>query len=275
MAIDWASARGALWALWEGFHAPIVAALATLCLILAGRLLRAGFLEALAGGAGVAAGWYKAGPALPVPLALPAAAAAVVALVASMVAPARARMPALLIIAAIWAWWLAGQPRGEAAVVAHAAKLAGVAAAAGLAGYLLTTAGRTAIAAAALSLSLHLVLDSGSHGPGLWTSAALVVAAVAVVLAAGTGGVFVVLPVAADLGAMDAAAVLATGRLTRGEVGAVEAAALAPLLALWLEPRLLARLEPVGQASAPLAAVLAVGLAGALAWGFAALVGTG
>lgn len=270
MAIDWASARGALWALWEGFHAPIVAGLATLCLILAGRLLRAGFLEAVAGGAGVAAGWYNAGPALPSPLA--AAAVAAVALVASMVAPARARIPALLIIAAIWAWWLAGQPRAEAAVVAHAAKLVGVAAAAGLAGYLLTTAGRTAIAAAALSLSLDLVLWPGGH---VWTSAALVVAVVAVVLAAGTGGVFVVLPVAADLGAMDAAAVLATGRLTRGDVGAVEAAALAPLLALWLEPRLLARLQPVGQAGAPLAALLAVGLAGALAWGFAALVGAG
>jgi hypothetical protein len=275
MAIDWASARGALVALWEGFHAPIVAALATLCLILAGRLLRAGFLEAAAGGAGVAAGWYDAARSLPDRMALPAVAGLGVALAASAVAPAKARVPALLIIAVIWGWWLGGQPHEEAAVLAHAARLAGVAAAVGLAAYVLTTAGRAAIAAAALALSLHLVLGAGNHGPGLWTSAALVVMAVAVVLAAGPGGTFVVLPVAADLGAIDAAAVLATGRLARGGFGAVEAAALAPLLALWLEPRLLARLRPAGHMGAPLAAVLAVGLAGALAWGVATLVGAG
>src|SRR5690349_14257283 len=102
MSVDWAWARGAATSLWDGFHAPIIAALATLCLILAGRLLRAGFLETVAGGAGVAAGWFDVRHVLPTKLALPAAAAAGIALAASAVAPARARIPALILIAVVW-----------------------------------------------------------------------------------------------------------------------------------------------------------------------------
>jgi hypothetical protein len=87
-------------------------------------------------------------------------------------------------------------------------------------------------------------------GP-IWLLLALVPAASLVALAPGARmPAGALLPAAAGMMAAGSAAVLAAGRLPHGGIGRIDIAAAAPLLVLWLGPRL-------GRAAPPLASLFA------------------
>lgn len=272
----------------------MIAALASLGLILAGRLLGTGWLGGIAGGSGVVAGWValtgpprlglgsfslgsfnpgrfdlaatSLAPHAPIGRLVPLALAAVAAgLVLGLLAPRRGRLAALLALAAACGWWLAGAPLARAGLVMAWPAMLAIALLAVLVQRLTPSAEAVSCGGAALAAALYLV-----HAPPLWPMLALVPAASAlalVVLPAAAGPALPALTV--DLAAIIAVPVLAEGRLAQGGFAAMETAALAPLLALWLLARITPRLGFAGRLAGPAAAVLAAGGA-ATAAGFAA-----
>jgi|SRR5271165_5694586 len=250
---------------WHEFHGPLVAALVTLALALGGRLLGVGRLAAVAGASGAAAGWIAltgavtGSPRLLVER-LPALALAAIGvpLLIEAVAPQRGRLVGAVLLAAGCGWWLAGGPRDRADLLQAWPVALAVAALVLLIARLLAGQSGSVVAGAAASLAVALQLAAL---PAIWPLFAWAVFAAALVLvflpdAAGPA----LVPLAGDLAAAAAAPVLASGRLPRGGIGPVEFAAAAPLLALWLAPRLDARLRFAGRLSGALSAALAAAL---------------
>jgi hypothetical protein len=128
---------------------------------------------------------------------------------------------------------------------------------------------RPALAAFTLAAGLHVV-----EAPRAWVLVALVpgVAALPLVLLPRLSAL-ALLPLTADIAVAGAGVVLTAGRISRGAITAVDAAALSPLLALWLAPRIATRLHSAGRFGALLGAVIAGAIAVAVAWGFMRLRG--
>jgi hypothetical protein len=270
--VDWD--RLAPQAVWHQYHGPLIALAVALGLALAGRLMRSGWLGAAAGGAGVVAGWFALGGRVWVTytrpsvdhLALPAAAALLIGLCGERLGRTRGPLIALLVTAAIVGWWLCGAPRSQAELlqvwpIGLGAALAIVLFGRGLAGDA-TEPVLLALAGLAMAVSFHI-----AELPPIWVQLALVPAlAAAALLALSAPADLAALPIAADIATVAALAVIDFGRLPRLRVGAVEVAAAAPLLAVWLTPRLAARLGLAGGIATACAGVLAAAIAGGVTW---------
>ena len=274
--IDWD--RSGLAALGHEFHGPLIGFAVALGLALAARFMRSGWLAAAAGGAGVVAGWYALGGRLWLTYARPSAdhlafAAAVALVVAVLCAlfggrlgRGRGAVLAVLLTALFIGWWLSGAPRTEEALLQ--AWPVGLGAAAAVALYARVLAAgtpdplRLALGGLAMAAGFHVVML-----PAIWVQLALVPALAALALfALPIAPALAGLPIAADIAAVAGLAVIDFGRLPRLRLGAVDVAALAPLLALWLAPRLTGRLGVSGRAASVGASVLAVLLATGAAW---------
>ena len=254
-------------AAWHQFHGPLIAFAVTAVLAGAGRFLRIELLASGAGGAGVAAGWYAVTDRFwvssPVPLAPAlaefAALTLLIALLCSWLGPNRRSLVAMVLTALASGWFLSGAPRGEAAVLASWP--IGVA---GILGVLLFL--RLLIVHGVVPLYLGLAgltLAAGLYiagAPTFWTQLALVpgFAGLALLILPSTD-MQIALPVIVDMATLAALAVLVTGRLPRLAFAATDAAALSPLLAIWLAPRAAERVRTAGRA-APLAGSLIAGV---------------
>lgn len=268
-------------ALWQRYHAPLIAVAAALALALAARFLRIGLLATAAGGVAVCAGWFVLTDRLwatpPAPMVDLLGAFAVLALLAGLVSiwlgPGRLAWSGVLLVAVGGAWLLAGEPHELAALRANWPVNLGVAV--GLALFARVFAPdafdplHPALAGLTLAAALHV-----AGVPPLWTQLALVPAVAALAMFAlppvpGTAA----LPVAADIGALGCVVVLSLGRLPRLGFTSVEAAALSPLLAAWLQPRAVARFARLGQAAPWAGAVLAGAIAVGCVWLVRQIVG--
>ena len=270
--VDWD--RLALPTLWHQYHGPLIALAVALGLALASRLTRSGWLAAGAGGAGVVAGWFALGGRVWVTyarpsvdhLALPAAVALLIGLRAERLGRNRGPLTALLLTAAIIGWWLCGAPRSQAELlpvwpIGLGAALAVVLFGRALAGDASEPA-RLALAGLAMAVSFHVV-----ELPPIWMQLALVPALAALaMLALPMPPGLAALPIAADIGTVAALAVIDFGRLSRLRVGAVEVAAAAPLLVVWLTPQLAGRLGLAGRIATVGAGVLAAAAAAGVSW---------
>ena len=256
---------------WQQFNRPLIAFAVALGLAAAGRFLRLGPLAAAAGGAGVLVGWYAVTGRLwvvspPVSigeLTAIAAVALLIGLLCSWSGRAHVAVAGMLLAALAAGWLLSGAPRHQAALRASWPIGIGTALAVLLFARALSDRAlaplRPALAGLTLAAALHV-----AGAASIWTELALVpgLAALAMLALPPMPGM-VALPVAVDIGALASLSVLALGRLPRLGFGAVDAAALSPLLAVWLLPRTQDRLRFAGRA-APVAGGL---LAGALAVG--------
>jgi hypothetical protein len=262
---------------WPAGRAPILAAVAALAALLAGRLLRLPLLQAAASGLALAVGWIVALGGVAVTPRLPAERLPALALagLGAGVAADLWRRGGLVaaMLALVAGWWVAGAPRSEAETAAVLPHMACVVLAVLLAVRLLAApASPWVIPAAALAL-WGALLAAGAPLP--WTSLALVLLAatlgqvsggqVSGGQASGPRGAWAVrLPMAAALAGLAALVVLVPGRALHGGVMRVDLAALAPVVAVWLAPRLMSRVRWGG---GMLAALLAAAVAVALAWG--------
>lgn len=261
---------------WQRFHGPLIAFAVALALALAGRFLRMGLLAMAAGGGGVVAGWYAitgrlwlASPAPSVDeLSGLAAITLLIGLFCAWLGPGRLPWLGMLLAALGVAWSLSGAPRHLAAVGRNWPVGLGVAASVLLFTRILASNAVDPLRLALAGLTLAAALHSAGTPP-IWVQLALVpgVAALALLALPAMSGP-VALPVAADVAALGCVAVLAIGRLPRLGFASVDAAALSPLLAVWLQPRTAERLSRLGRA-APLAGCL---VAGAIAVGCVWLV---
>jgi hypothetical protein len=256
---------------WEQFHGPLVAFAVALGLVLAGRFLRIGLLAAAAGGAGVVAGWYavigRVWVLSPQPsvddLTALSAAALLIGLLCTWLAPGRQAWFGTLLAALAAGWLLSGAPRHLAALRMSWPIGLGVAAAVLLFARVLTAKAleplRLALAGLTLTAALHVAGASS-----MWTQLALVpgLAALAMFALPAMPGL-AALPLIVDVAALGCLAAITLGRMPRLAFAAADAAALSPLLAVWLQPRATERLSRVGRA-APLAGSL---LAGAVSVG--------
>jgi hypothetical protein len=252
---------------WQHFHGPLVALAVALGLVALGRFLRAGLVAAAAGGAGVLAGWFVLTGrlwAVPPPvsadtLTVLAAATLLIGLLCAWRGQERIASIGMVVAALVAGWLMADAPRNLAALRASWPIGLGVSLAALVFTRALTDPTRLALAGLTLAAALHI---AGS--PPIWTQLALVpgVAALAMFTLPAAPGL-VALPVAVDAAGLASLSVIALGRLPRLGFAPVDAAALAPLLAVWLLPRAEERLRRIGRA-APLAGGL---LAGAIAVG--------
>ena len=259
---------------WQPFHGPLIAFAVALGLALAGRFLRVGLLAAAAGGGGVVAGWYVVtgrlwafSTAVSVgELTGLAAVALLIGLLCTWFGPARQAWIGMLLAALAAGWMLCGTPRHAAALRASWPIGLGVA----LAVLLLarTLAGREldplrlALAGLTLAAALHV---AGS--PPIWTQLALVpgLAALAMFALPPLPGL-AALPVAVDVAALGCLAVISLGRMPRLGFAPVDAAALSPLLAVWLQPRTVERLRRFGRAAPFFGCLLAGAIAVGCVW---------
>jgi hypothetical protein len=254
--------------LWHTLHAPVIGGAATAAIALAGRVLGASWLQASAGPAGVAIGWtlltggLTGSPRLLVER-LPAVgiAALVLALGGEAFAAARGRLIGAILLAAAIGWWLAGGPQTRADLLQAGPVFGGTAALILLLQYAARDQGGAGLVGAAAALVLALKLTGVSL---IWPLIAGTILAVSCALLALPGAAAGLPPAVADLGAASAATIIAAGRLPRGGFGPADLAALMPLLAFWLGPRLTPRLRFAGPFAAILAALLAAGLCGVL-----------
>jgi hypothetical protein len=251
------------------FHGPLVALGVSLLLVVAGRIFKAGLLDAAAGGAAVVAGWFVmshepfgiAPRLLSDRLTLLAAGALVVTLVAARVAGNRGLWPPLLVTAIGCGWWLAGGPHSHAELLAVWPVAFGVAIAVAAVGWLCADADplRPALAAFTLAAALHVA-------GGSFTLALVPAVASVVMIAAPRMSPLVLLPLAADTAAAASVTELSVGRLARGDVRAIDIAVLSPLLALWLAPKLAGRVRAAGRFGPLLAALAAGAIAVGVVW---------
>lgn len=250
--------------LWHAFQFPLIGAGVSLVLVLLGRLMRSQLLLIAAGGIGVATGWLlltggTAGVLTTSPrdlagrLPLVAIAATLLAVVTTWLSPQRGRWPCLILLAVGAAWWLAGGPLTQADLMKVVIVLGALIAWHGLAARTLTRAppGRLVLVAFTFVLALWAI-----KAPQLWLLLALVPALASLTLLAAPTAELMLLPMAIILAAVAAATQLANGRLPRG-VNAIDAAVLAPVLALLL----VGRLRFAAILAGPVALVVAVGLA--------------
>ncbi|HEY2620205.1 MAG TPA: hypothetical protein VGI78_22890 [Acetobacteraceae bacterium] len=256
---------------WQQFHGPLIAFAVALGFALAGRFLRIGLLGAAAGGAGVAAGWYAMTGRLwvisPQPaadeLTALAAIALIIGLVCSWLGPGRQEWIGALLAALAAGWLLSGAPRHLAGLRANWPMGLGVAVAVLLFARVLTAKALEPCGLALAGLTLAVALHVAGTSP-MWTHLALVPGLVALAMfALPPMPGLAALPVAVDVAALGCVTAISLGRLPRLGFAPVDAAALSPLLAVWLRPRTAERLRSLGRA-APLAGCL---LAGAIAVG--------
>jgi hypothetical protein len=256
---------------WQQFHGPLIAFAVVLGLALVSRFLRVELLAAAAGGAGVVAGWYAVTGrlwALSTTVSVDALTglAAIVVLIGLLCAwlgPGRLAWIGMVLAALAAGWLLSGAPRHSAALrtgwpIGLGVALAVLLFTCALAGQALDRL-RLALAGLTLAAALHI-----AGTPPIWTQLALVpgLAALAMFVLPPMPGQ-AALPVAADIAAFGCLAVINLGRIPRLGFAAVDAAALSPLLAIWLQPRAAERLSRFGRA-APLFGCL---VAGAIAIG--------
>jgi hypothetical protein len=259
---------------WPQFRGPLIAFGAALGLVVAGRILRVGWLAAAACGVGVVAGWYVITGRLWVVLPAPSvedltelsAVALLIGLLANWLGAGRLAWIGVPLSALAAGWILAGAPRHQAAWRANWAIFVAV----GLAVFVFARAltdrtldpVRPALAALTLAAALHV-----AGAPAIWLHLALVpgLASLAMFAVPALSG-RVALPVAVDIAALGCLTVLLIGRLARLGFASPDAAALSPLLAIWLHPRIGARL-PWSGGAAPLAGgALAGGIAVGCVW---------
>jgi hypothetical protein len=121
---------------------------------------------------------------------------------------------------------------------------------------------RLALTGLTMAASFHIVML-----PPIWIELALVPTCASLALFAlpAISGL-AALPIAADIAAVGSLAVIDVGRLPRLRVGAVDIAAVAPLLALWIAPHLTGRLRFAGRAASVSASVLAALIATGAVW---------
>jgi hypothetical protein len=254
---------------WQQLHGPLIAFAVALGLALAGRFLRVELLAAAAGGVGVVAGWYAVTGrlwALSTTASVDALTglAAIVLLIGILctwLGPGRLAWIGMLLAALATGWLLSGGPLHSGALRASWPIGLGVALAVlvftwALAGQTLDRL-RLAMAGLTLAAALHV-----AGTPPIWTQLALVPGLAAFVRPAADARQ-AALPVAVDIAALGCLAVVNLGRMPRLGFAPVDAAALSPLLAIWLQPRTAERLSRFGRA-APLFGCL---LAGAIAVG--------
>ncbi len=259
---------------WQRFHGPLIAFAVTLALALAGRFLRNSLLAAAAGGAGVVAGWFVlTGRLWPSPagpsgddLGAVAATALLVGLVGSWLAASRSAWIGLLLAALVAAWLFAGAPRHLSALQAHWPIAVAAGAAVLVFARSLAPSGLDPLRLALAGLTLAAaVLIVGA--PSLWLQLALVPATAALAtFALPSVPAAAALPVAVDLAATACLAGIMLGRLPRLGFGPVDAAALSPLIAVWLLPRTTERFGRLGVAAPLIGAVLAGAFAIGCVW---------
>ena len=253
------------------YRGPLIALAVALGLVATGRFLRVGWLSASAPGVGVLAGWYTitgriwmgAAAVSIAQLTGIAAIAAIIGLFCVWRGPGRVASVCSLLAALFVGWLLAGEPRRELAL--RSDLLIGLSVTVVVLLFVRTVANREmeplrlALAGLTLAAAFHIV-----GAPVIWTQLALVtgVAALSLFALPPMPGL-VALPVAVDTAALGCLAVVLDGRLPRLGFGPMDAAALSPLLAVWLPSRMADRLRFAGRA-APLAGCL---LAGAFAIG--------
>jgi hypothetical protein len=259
---------------WQPFHGPLIAFAVALGLALAGRFLRVGLLAAAAGGTGVVAGWYVVTGRL---WALPpatsvaeltslAAIVLLIGLLCTWLGPARPAWIGMLLAALTAGWLLSGAPRHLAALRATWPIGLGVALAVLL--FARTLADREidplrlALAGLTLAAALHV-----AGTPPVWTQLALVpgLAALAMLALPPMPGL-AALPVAVDVAALGCLAAINLGRMPRLGFSPVDAAALSPLLAVWLQPRTAERLHRFGRAALLFGCLLAGAIAIGCVW---------
>jgi hypothetical protein len=262
-----------LLAIWQEFHGPLVAFAVSLGLALVARFARSPLAGSVAGGAAVAVGWAVTTAVpwvlMPRPLAdrlpLLAVGVLVLAVAAGRFAGRRGIWPPSVVVALASGWWLAGAPHTHPALLAAWPLGLGVAVAVVAVAWLSggTDPLQPVLASVVLAAALHVVA-----APWLWVLLALVPGAAALPLLAAPGlSAMALLPLAADVAASGAGVVITAGRLARGGFTAVDAAALSPLLALWLAPRIGARLGAARRLGPLLGAIIAGALSVAVAWG--------
>jgi hypothetical protein len=256
---------------WQEFNGPLMAFAVALGLATLGRFLRIGLIAAAAGGAGVIAGWYAITGRLWAISAVVsvneltgiAVVALLIGLLCTWQARAHVAVIGMLLAACAAGWFLSGAPRHQAALRASWPIGLGTV----LAVLLFARASsdralaplRLAVAGLTLTAALHV-----AGAPPIWTQLALAPGLAALAMLAlppmpGTAA----LPVAVDIGALASLGVIALGRLPRLGFSPVDAAALSPLLGVWLLPHTQDRLLFAGRA-APLAGGV---VAGAIAIG--------
>ena len=256
------------------FQAPLIAFAVTLGLALMARFLRTGALATAAGGAGVVAGWFMLTGAFWVIRAGPSADAmtgfALIALLVGFLCEwlggGRLAWLGPILAAVAAAWLFSGAPQHLAAMRASWPIDFGIAVTvwAFIRSFAPATLDRQLLAMGGLTLAAAL---SVARAPYLSTHLALVpgIAALAL-LALPQGSGFAGLPVAADIGAAACLTVLTHGRLPRLGFAPVDAAALSPLLAAWLQPRTAPQLQKLGRAANTAAALLAGLIAVGCVW---------
>jgi hypothetical protein len=259
---------------WQQFHGPLIAFAVALVLGLAGRFLRVGLLAAAAGGAGVVAGWYAITGRLWAPQPQPsvdkltgiAAVALLIGLLCHWLGPGRRAWIGVLFAALVAGWMLVGTPHDQAALRASWPIGLGAALATLLFAHSLTVKApgplRLALAGLTLATALHV-----AGAPPSWIQLALVpgLAALAMFALPAMPGP-ATLAVAVDVGVLACLGAIALGRLPRLGFAAIDAAALSPLLAIWLQPRTAERLGRLGRAAPIVGAVVAGALAVGCVW---------
>jgi hypothetical protein len=252
---------------WHQFHGPLVAFVVTFGLAVMGRFLRVGLLATAAGGAGVVVGWFVVTRHLWMipPLASVdvltefAVVALLIGLLLTRFGQDRHGLTGMVLSALVAAWFLSGAPRHQAALRASWPIALGVAVAVLL--FVRFLAGRAldplrlALAGLTLAAALHI-----AGTPVVWVQLALVpgLAGLAMLALPAMEGL-AALPVAVDIACLSCLSAVALGRLPQLGFGTPDAAALSPLLAIWLMPHASERLRSTGRA-APLAGALLAGV---------------
>jgi hypothetical protein len=259
---------------WQRFHGPLIALAVTLALALAGRFLRMTLLATAAGGAGVVAGWcavtgrlwtFSPQPSLDTLTGL-AAAALVTGLFFGWLGSDRQTWICTALAALAAGWLLSGAPRHQAALRASWPVGLGVFVAVLVFVRLLAigTSGPLRLALAGLTLAAALSI-AGS--PPVWAQLALVPGLAALAMFAfPSPPVLAAVPVAVDIAALGCLAAIDLGRFPRLGFAPVDAAAIAPLLAVWLQPRAAERMGRLGRMAPPAGGVLAGAIAVGLVW---------
>ena len=238
------------------------------------RFMRSGWLAGAAGGAGAAAGWYAISgrlwvspPRSPVDrLTIVAMLALIIVVLCIWLGRNRGALVSLILAAAFTGWWLCGAPRTQADLLQAWPVGLGVGVvvllyARGLASDALDPL-RLGLTGLTMAVSFHLVML-----PPTWVQLALVPALGALALfALPVTPALAALPIATDLAAVGSLAVIEYGRLPHLRAGPVDIAAVAPLFALWVAPRLTSRLRFAGRAAATSASVLAAMIAIGAVW---------
>lgn len=261
------SALAGFWPGWPMLRGGLIAAAVALAMALIGRLARAPLVASIAPGAGQLAGWYALfGAFYSIPRLLPNRLPIIglgITLLVLVALLLRTRRLGAVLLAAFVGYWLVGAPLKGADWRLAAPDMLGISALLLLLIWLASPA-RWAMSAGAATLTGGLAIV-GSES--VWLVAALVPLGAALGGLASPPSAGTALAEAGGIAAVAAAAVLAQGRLPSGNFGAMDTAALAPLIAAWLAGRLHVSLAAAGPAAEVLAASGAVAITLALVAG--------